>query len=490
MLFSLTAVFLAVVLRVFLIARADRHISSDEAFHYYYMGCIKNNHHSVPYKNEKALGGANYCTYPAFYHCVLSYFPKKFIEKYGKGTSLLYDLLSSMALACVLWMFYGLSEQLLCLSVATYLILPALIFPSLGPRSSSLTPRNFSQCLFAIGYVFLLLYLKEFSLIAVEGAALFCALSILSSKFSLQHLLLQSVGIGLLTLSVWPFVFFVNILVLALIFGRKTFLYQLKGQWRHSQWYMRKGLTFIEKRWQWKRLFALLRCLQLRDAWQIMIFHNPLTRGVILNLPLFFYCITVDRAQMDDLQILSLQMIGVSMASWFLTQFSIFRAFGEPERYIEFSLPSFIFLVFSMPQTDFYFYALFVYALAFFAYSLYMHRNSSHHDGYCVQEIKRCLHKIDDKRILCTSNNESYLFASLNDFILVGFFSNNIDGPFYDFFYSVYPDVQPKHLKALCRQYHISHVIINKLRTIAQSYDVSFGHVIMENDRYTLLKVV
>ncbi|MBL0941521.1 MAG: hypothetical protein IBJ00_02150 [Alphaproteobacteria bacterium] len=300
----------------------------------------------------------------------------------------------------------------------------------------------------------------------------------------------MTIGFSFVYLSPYPLLLFLNIVAWSFVLDRKNFLSQIKGQILHSHWYILEGIKFIEERWEWIKLLQLLLAFDLRQAWQLIMFHNPVTRGIILNLPFFLLLAQINNiASFDSLEYFSLVIISISVFLWSLTQFSIFRAFGEPERYLEFSIPAFFYLFYSLPFSNtLKAFALF-YSLAFYAYNLYLMNKAKTFKTYqSITEAQSLLKSENVKNLLCATNNETYLFAEKHN-ILVGFFINNIYSDFYHFFYEKYPDVNPNNLKELCSRYKVSHILINKLRKISVKYDTSFGKTIFENDIYKIIRV-
>lgn len=487
----ITSLFLLLALywRIKLLTNAKT-VSTDEAFHLYYIELIKENNHHLPFKNNYVLGGPNYCTYPAYYHKLLSYFSLRFLKKYGPLSALLYDVISAGIIIYVISHFYILRLNEILTLISLYLIFPSFIFYSIGPRSYSLTPRNFSQFLCVGGYGSLIFYLKEGDWIFLQISAICYAISFLSSKFTVQYIFFLNLLLSLIFLSFNPIIFLFNIIFWAVLLGRKDFFTQLKGHILHSYWYINDGIQFIEGRWSWVRICELIYSLKIREAWQIIMFHNPFTRGIILNFPIFICFLFMDISAMDKAQLFSIQIIGCSLILWLITQFSFLRAFGEPERYIEYAIPIFLFLIFSNAGMIYFKYFLLSYAIMFYFYSwiLYLKMPKTSNLQY-VQEVKLFLDDGLPKRILCTLNNESCLFASIKEFFLMGFFSNNIQSKFYYFFYDIYPNVNSINIEQLCTKYKISHVIINKNVPNSNLYHLPFSKVMLENKIYKIIKL-
>jgi len=492
MLFSMGIFLLSFFLRASSVYKKASSISTDEAFHLYYINLIRENNHSVPLKNPKVLGGPSYCTYPSFYHKLLSYLPIGFLEKYGSWSSLIYDTISILFLGFFEFNIGKITISEVLLLSASYLIFPSLTFHSIGPRSYSLTPRNFSQFLCTLGGIFFLIYIENNSFACLQVSALFLAISLISSKFSVQYLAFLTVVLSIVYFSIFPFFFFLNSLFWAFVLDGKNLFRQLEGHVRHSYWYISEGIKFIEERWEWGRLFRLFLRLDFRSAWQLIVFHNPVTRGVLLNFPIFLLIILLNVAPLDSLQFFAYSLILASVFLWLLTQFSIFRAFGEPERYLEFSLPMFFYLLYSFSHLYFLKICIVLYSLIFYLYNFHIrsfmqalnHNNS-------IDEIKSFLSAENITGLLCTLNNETYLFArnNININILMGFFSNNIHSDFYGYFYEKYPDVNVSNLKNLCSEYNVSHVVMNKSRSIYLRYNTIFATTVFENEIYKVLKV-
>ena len=479
--------FFAVLYRYFY-SCAKNQSSTDEAFHFYYIDLIKSNSNSIPEYNANVLGeGPKACTYPSMYHLILSYLPLDFLKKYGHLTALIYDILNGIFLSLFLFKLTKIDFSFYFLITGFFLIFPSLIFPAIGPRSFSLTPRNFSQFLWSCSYLCLLCFLQDQSIFWLQFSAILGALNILSSKFFVQYIILLSVFVSVLTLSANGLFFLMNCFVFATLIGRKRLYQQLKGHIEHSWWYINDGIKFIQVRWQWSIIYRYIKELRIRDLWQILMFQNPLARGIILNLPLLLYVVFNKDSVGDPLVDFSYFIATGSIFYFILTQFSYFKPFGEPERYLEYSLSPFIFLaVYSYPSFESISFII-IYCLVFCAYILRIRKNNPLDlDNRNTKEAVEFIKRLGKKRILCTNNNETYLFATRTDKILMGFFSNNQKSAFYPYFYHVYPEVNTDNFRSLVMKYEITHIIINKKSTIHNLYDVNGFKNILENDLYQI----
>lgn len=464
-------------------------LSTDEAFHFYYIDLIKGNKNSVPDYNENVLGeGPKACTYPSMYHFILSYLPLDFLKKYGHLTALVYDILNGILLSLFLFKLTKIDFSFYFLITGFFLIFPSLIFPAIGPRSFSLTPRNFSQFLWSCSYLGLLCFLEEQSVFCLQLSAILGALNILSSKFFVQYIILISLFVSIFTLSANGLFFLMNCFVFAALIGRKRLYQQLKGHIEHSWWYINDGIKFIQVRWQWSVIYRYIKELRIRDLWQILMFQNPLSRGIILNFPLFSYIIFNDSLSHDALIDFSICIIVGSVFYFILTQFSYFKAFGEPERYLEYSLLPLLFSIFYTSPTLKSILLLIIFCLLFCAYILRVRNNNSDSTNDSAEVVK-ILKKYYNKRILCTSNNESYLFSTFEDNILIGFFINNKKSKYYHYFFHIYPEVSAKNFQNLIIKNKITHIIINKKSKIYKSYQVENLKKILENNNYEVYLV-
>ena len=463
-------------------------LSTDEAFHFYYIDLIKKNNNSLPDYNQNLLGeGPKACTYPSMYHFILSYFSIEFLKKYGHLTALFYDILSGILLSLFLFKFTKIDFSFYFLITGFFLIFPSLIFPAIGPRSFSLTPRNFSQFLWSCSYLCLLCFLEDQSVFWLQLSAILGALNILSSKFFVQYIILMSLFVSVFTLSENGLFFLMNCFVFAALIGRKRLYQQLKGHIEHSWWYINDGIKFIQVRWQWRTIYSYIKELRIRDLWQVVMFQNPLSRGIILNFPLFLYIIFNDGLSHDLLTDFSQCIIAGAVFYFILTQFSYFKAFGEPERYFEYSLPPFIFIIFYTHPSFESILFIIIYCLIFCAYMFRIRKNNTPDlDNSNTKEAIEFIKRLDKKRILCTHNNETYLFATYTDKILIGFFSNNQKGAFYTYFYHIYPEVNTDNFRSLVMKHEITHIIINKKSTIHNLYDVNGFKKILENNLYQI----
>lgn len=466
-------------------------LSTDEAFHFYYVDLIRKHNNYLPDHNKNVLGeGPKACTYPSMYHFILSYLSVGFLKKYGHLTALIYDILNGLFLSLLLFKFIEMNITFYFLITGFCLIFPSLVFPSIGPRSFSLTPRNFSQFLWSCSYLCFLCFLKDQSKVWLELSAILCALNILSSKFFVQYILLISVFISFFTSSLNGVLFLSNCILFAIVIGRKRLYQQLKGHIEHSWWYINDGIRFIQVRWQWRTIYTYIKELRIRDLWQIIMFQNPLTRGIILNIPLFFCLVFYHDLFHDSLVFFSYALIIGSVVFFLVTQFVYFKAFGEPERYLEYSLLPLLFIIFyNSPYPEWIFFII-TYCIIFCAYIVRIRKNNNSKSAKeDIREVIEKLKGFTNKRILCTENNESYLFSTPEDKILLGSFVNNKRGAFYSYFYQVYPKVNDENFLRLVIDYNITHIIINKKSKTYKSYQVDTLKKILENNHYAVYLV-
>src|SRR5688572_23940041 len=147
---------------------------TDSQFHCYYIDLIRSNGHVLPERENRVLGGSNECTYPYFYHWLLSFFSKSFVEFWDRFSGFVFDALNGLLVLLLLSTVREFNLYESCLIMAAYMIAPGLTFSFIGPRPYSLTPRNFAQLVFTAACAFLILMvpgLTGFNLALLGGAA-------------------------------------------------------------------------------------------------------------------------------------------------------------------------------------------------------------------------------------------------------------------------------------------------------------------------------
>ncbi|MRD72306.1 hypothetical protein HCX48_10265 [Rhodocyclus tenuis] len=475
---------------------------SDIHYHYFLIREIKENKYKIPYYTDRVLAGPTESSYPAYYHAFLARLPWPFIQFFDRYGALIFDLFAGGLIAAILFFSGKLSPGLATLSLAIYLILPSLTFSALGPRAYSLTARSFAQAIATIGLVSLVMaQMAEGWACLAWGALSILAFSLvfLSSQFGSQHLffvLLLSIPLG----GGWHSALALSAaLLVALALGQQRFIFQIKGQFKHLEWYFNLGMGFVKNRGDWVRLIRGILGVNVRIIAGEFLFHNPLLVGITRSLP-FFLALYISFENISSLAnrgVFSL-LLGSALA-WLITSFGVFRVLGEAERYLEFSIGLAWFGLLNFlggQQLPLWMFAIGVFSLAFCLLNFFILRlQLGGPEADSLGDVANYLESVGAKVLLCLNNSESYYFLNKTNLNIVGFNCNASirDGHeiFFRTFFSVYPKVSAPNLEKICADNSVDYVLMNRSATTDANgipYDFTRMCLVLENRTHVLFR--
>lgn len=453
---------------------------TDSHFHFYYIELIKKNNNRIPNCEPRVLGGSNDCSYPYFYHWLLSFFPVKIIEFWDKFSGFIFDFVNALCVILLVALHQEVSFSIGCMILASYIIAPGLTFSFIGPRPYSLTPRNFSQFIFCLGCLFLILstlYGGAFNYFFYISATIAFAILFLSSQFASQVLCFILLG------SFFDLRIGATILMgflLGIILSKGSLIRQIKSHILHLEWYFKHNYAFVQHKTNFHKLFKLVKEKKVRDIFYELVFHNQISTAILRHstyfVSLFLGLFLLSSGDLNNIQKETLFLLIPLFLAYVITNFGKARVFGEAERYIEFAYPLQIFLFLSFVPDTYIKSVLALmaaYNLLWYFYNLYQmkHQNLN---VYSYHKLLLYLKK-ENINLLCLNNNESYIFLRHSNVNIVGFLVNiSLLGKYHDFFkkfFIKYPLVNPKNLKELCGEYKVTHVLRNKQINAMETYN-------------------
>jgi hypothetical protein len=375
---------------------------------------------------------------------------------------------------------------------AFYVVLPSFTIIAMGPRSYNLTPRNFAQT--STGVAALLIVASSGEAVAnwgvITAAAIFLSLSLISSKFSVQYVVLVLVPASIATASYPAWASIAVAVVLAVLFWRSLFFRQLKGQWLHLEWYYKYGWHFVSHRGNWRRLWDAIR---FRKRWIILeesLFFNPLISGVIRHLPVFISLFLVANRPLYGFPIAFLL---ATVVIWLLTSFGRLRILGEAERYLEQSMAPAWYLLWSttppaayLPMVGFFL----LYCIVFFTLNLRLtgsQARAGQRDE--LASIARVVDRKPQAVVLCSHYDDLPFFLSETSVRVVGINANfSIRGneeSRYLTLYDPFPKVSTKRLPELCDTYAVDFLVWRKEQPITTPHLDCYISII-SGDHYAL----
>ncbi len=279
--------------------------------------------------------------YPKFYHAMATVFPRRSFHLLDRFMGPVLDGLFTLVLYWTLLRVSGDTRTALWMTLI-FIFTPAFsALISLGPRMSSFTPRGFSEIVCNLYWLAYLGYLEVPHVGWIGLAALCGAMTIWSSKFSLQALVFITFALCIFTLSVLPLFFLGVSFVLALLIARKMVWLSLRQQVDHLKWYCiqnMKGLMTISDRNAIRPICAALRAKDLRKLVNLLLVHNSYFIAVVrFPLALIGLYLVIHRMYTGVSGIplgASEGLILAGFAIFLLSSLKWFLFIGEAERYL------------------------------------------------------------------------------------------------------------------------------------------------------------
>lgn len=502
---TLSFLFVSLVLRIFPIYKFKNLLGTDRLFHFYYVYAIKRNNNKIPPSEDRVIGGINLFNYPGLYHLILSFLPNSFLLFWDKFSGLIFDVLTALLVYIIAVKFNVIAFEwnTLLLSISLYIISPTLTLIYSGPRAYVLTPRNFSQFIFALLILILLLFVSE-SLSFIIGAVLITIL-ILSSWFSVQVIFLFA---PLYTLLAFDFSLMGSLLIsgIFLLLFLKDFTFRtVGGGLTHLLYSYDIGRGALAYRSDWRKIYSLFKTMDIKKFFYEVCFSNAITSGVFRNFVVFFFTyyfiinnkLNIANAVLPQEKAIFLVLCG--FFSFVLTAIPYFSRLGEPERYIEFIYPACWFIILGY-FNEFYPY-LSAYFLALYAMNLYVmrYRNSVAKTEITLEKSLAHLNLNKEDRILPLYLPDKYdlLLTSqskiFSDFLINGDTSLLENGhPKYTVHLNY---VLPTKLMHICEQFKINYLFYNKIyldyvkKKYGIIYDFSKFKITYEDENYIVYKI-
>ena len=326
------------------------HPGSDHYYHLKLVTEIKSNSYKFLKNNPVIQNEKNFC-YPHLYHWILSFLPLNFLENSTKSIYIGERIIEFICFNSFLLFF---SSEINFIPID---YLSANIIFNLFPFSySTWNAKNSGLSCRGIGLIAGQIYLYLiFAYIFTEFLVLLLFLFlIITAIFKLSQITYQFVLLSIIPISIYFSIYEILLLPVASIFflyliSSEITLSFLKGQYYHKKNYaLYMAKIFIHKARPsiyldfvydfWKKLRKDL----IKGIYYI--YRNPLLEvfyGFIFLWPTIFY---VNNFNSNIFQVI-MGIIYVGLFCFFITSFKLTRFLGEPQRYMEFTIP-FIVIVF------------------------------------------------------------------------------------------------------------------------------------------------
>ena len=336
--------------------------SGDAAIHLIIADGIRRNGHRIPDRfPEFLLSGPH--NYPSCFHWLLSFIPRKTLEKFEPFIGTLIELVHNIFVftACYyLALRQGVTNAIWVGFLATIIFALTPLFVDHVGRVFLLSERPFGSLLGTIFVFFGLQYIVSPNLWLLVGAAVVIGIIFISSKFTVQAILFISFIFSLLSWTVKLWLPIAAGFLLISLASRGYALRVLAGHLRHSIFYKKFLLqNYLRPTSQYRDLFqSLIRAIR-HPYILIKAFRTNSLLKLFSMMPwvivLFPLAIKNSKSLESNslLQVCLLWIVSCG-AVLCITSFNGMRFLGEPERYLEISILPVSFLIsFFLMQTRF-----------------------------------------------------------------------------------------------------------------------------------------
>ena len=336
---------------------------SDHSFHLALIENIKKNKNRFLLNYPNVIGGKNFA-YPHLLHLLLSYLNKQSILKNEREIGRVLNHLSLFVFVIFSLYVYktmepeiSLNKFIIC-SGLLYILTP-FSFALWNAKNTGISTRGFGIFLVYVYQFFLLEFYLNNNYIMFFPIIITFVIIILSSQLATQFIVLST---PFLVYVYKDIIFLISLLlsfIIFYLFFPKLAKNYFKGQFWHKTIYFKylAKISILKNRpsiWLdffytiWKELFKDFK------KGLYYIYLNPII-SILVSIPTFgtlcFYLIIKSDYNFTKLELGLLINLTSALFVFIITSFKKTRFLGEPERYIELSLPSII--AFMLMVTDF-----------------------------------------------------------------------------------------------------------------------------------------
>lgn len=324
---------------------------SDHYVHFGYINSIKDNKHRFITKVNTFINEDDFPD-PQLYHWFLSLIPSEFLYKYYNFLGLIFNVLSFIFFGIFLNLIYLELKittdfnMFVLISGLTYILTPFQFF-SWNAKNVGLSARGFGVMLGHLFIYCITLYLITKNFNFLYFSLIFCYLILLSSQFSFQFILFFTFIASILFLDIYILILpYLSILFFIITFPKWSkvfFIRQRKYKWMYY--------SLLSKKFGLKLRYSIYRDF-IYDFYIILkkkgavrgfeyIYRNPIIE-LFLGFPfivLFFLYAYDPNVNFTSPNNIISSIIFISLCIFIITSFRKTRFLGEPQRYIEFTLP-------------------------------------------------------------------------------------------------------------------------------------------------------
>lgn len=447
-------------------------LCSDHTYHLGLINQIKKNKHRFFEQSPFQLNDQKFC-YPQLFHWLLSYLPERYYTECYNNINIFIRVIELMGFNLFLFYilnFFSFNFFLVYLCNILYICTP-ISYATWNAKNKGLSTRGISLI---VGHFFtylLIIYQIENHLVIFFVILLVSYLALLISQFTFQYVLfsipLYAVFSRNYEILIIPFLV---LAVFLLQFKKIAYNYLVVQYYSKRNYYKFLADIFIlpARPSIYTDFFkAFPQKFKTNKIWGIIyIYQNPLVE-ILTNLPhlmlIFCFTLTINPLPEPSLK----QMITISIILFTLTSFRKTRFLGEPQRYIEFTIPLVIIIL--TLQTDYLFLSLLIiYCVIVIQINKYLSNRN-------YRQIDNTSKIVIIKEILKQNNNGKRVLTSNDNDFLKYFFSTELKivkpnlGDFYkdrdhfmENFLGSYFVINPKKIYEYCKIFPVDLVLINK----------------------------
>jgi len=350
--FGLCILVIAVLLRLWPRLRHADLVYHDAAFHLAYIDLIRRHGFRPPESDPRFLVVGR-GEYPAGYHRLLALLGNRatrLVDRFGGAA---FDLGTGAIIAFALYWHSFVDAGLIPGLVGLYLIFPTLVAPVGGPRAYGLTPRVFSEFLFAsmIGATLFLYPASDLfhESVLFVGLSITAAAVLLSSRFGLQNLVFVAPVLTIIGRDPMPVAIVFVAMALAYVAAREFFPRQLEG---HCAFLSRLAWTYRRGQlgtFELQRIFELWTAGRKWATLRYAVAENALVAGTVWQ-PLLIPAVAVGLTSSDlgPSQGVSIAFCLAAIIPWVATSLGVLQVLGRGDRYLMQALPAQWFLAWSL----------------------------------------------------------------------------------------------------------------------------------------------
>ncbi|OGE32038.1 hypothetical protein A2631_02885 [Candidatus Daviesbacteria bacterium RIFCSPHIGHO2_01_FULL_44_29] len=184
---------------------------------------VRENNHKIPGKIAGQFIIEGYFDYPPVFPWLLSFFPKKLVERYQGVVAPFFDLLNN---TLIFWIAFYFTQSI---EVALFSQLIYTLTPVIALENSSLTPRSLGYLNFNLAFMSSLLWVYTGNIWFLTSSVVFTTLIFLSHRFAMQSLLFLSIFFSIYQKNPFYIGVFILGFVLATVTTKGYYLKVLKG---------------------------------------------------------------------------------------------------------------------------------------------------------------------------------------------------------------------------------------------------------------------